>query len=108
MSAPLSTHSVRVPPRQTCHVRAEHHLRVEHPELAKSIALIDVSWDANHILGGPISEPRDALHLGVDPAHKLEARASSFHINPTKTVYVEVGNYSDTPLLVTFEIRGDS
>lgn len=107
MSNALSSHTVRVPPRQTAHVRSVHHLRVDHPESATSIGLTDVEWDENH-KDDPAPPPRAALHLSTDPGHKLEDGKTSFSIEPTETVYVEIGNYSDTALLVTFEIRGKS
>lgn len=112
MTSPLSEHTVHVPPRQTCHLRAEH------PVLGASIVLGDVQWDERDQDTRP--DPLSALHLAVDPAHKLPpvkfdeygARVgvapSKFSIEPTKTVYVEIGNCSDSPLVVTFEIWGKS
>lgn len=97
---PLLTLSVHVPPRQTCH------LRTQHPETAESIVLKDLSWDADHPWDDGKGSPRDALDLSVDSKHRLVPGKTSFDIEPTKTVYVEVGNCSDVPLEVAFEVWG--
>ena len=106
MSAPLSEHTVHVPPRQTCHVRAGH------PDEAASIVLTECAWGASHE-ETPAPPPRDALHLAVflrpdlgGHRYSLADRKTSITFEADKIVAVEIGNSSDTPLEVAFEIWG--
>jgi hypothetical protein len=103
VTAPLSKHTIYVPARQTCHIRAMH------PRKGDSIVLTDVAWEGVWPRDDPdkiVRLPREALHLATDPEHKLVPGKTSFTIKGAETVYVEIGNCSDTPLEVGFEIWG--
>lgn len=96
MTAPLSEHTVHVPPRQTVHETATL------SEDARSVVLTGIGWTEI----SPDFGVRQALHLAVGGC-KLPAGATTIDdFEPTKTPRIEVGNWSDYPIVVAFEIWG--
>lgn len=95
---PLSEHTIRVPPRQTSRCK----LTLTHPTPASKIKVHDVYWDDEKSAPGV---PLAALYLMVNKVPLAHER-HFIEFEASKILDIEVGNCSDAPITVEFEILG--